>query len=99
MHLPVLEHDYLGIALPSLHSSALNYADVPFCQVKQAQNCVKKDSSSSCAVYFFVLRRNTANVLSPLLSISNSTEQLSKASAWNASLLVAPYRILYQLLL
>lgn len=42
VHLPVLEHDYLGIALPSLHSSALNYADIPFCQVKQAQNCVKK---------------------------------------------------------
>lgn len=42
MHLPVLEHDYLGIALPSLHSSALHHADIPFCQVKQAQNCVKK---------------------------------------------------------
>lgn len=42
MHLPLLEHKYLGKVLPSLHSSALNYADVPFCQVKQAQNCVKK---------------------------------------------------------
>lgn len=42
MHLPVLDHNYLGMALPSLHSSALNFADVPFCQVKQAQNSVKK---------------------------------------------------------
>lgn len=35
----------------------------------------------------------------PLLSSSNSTEQLSKASAWNDSLFAAPYRILHQLLL
>lgn len=35
----------------------------------------------------------------PLLSSSNSSEQLSKASAWNSSVLGAPYRTLPQLLL